>query len=175
VVVDEKGRVWSFGENKYGQLGRVTEGKTDPKPSLVVGMEPALRGSTISVDCGWSHTLLAAKSADGTSVFYGWGRNDKGQLGTGTQEPVPSPKELFADKNLATVACSSESTVVVDIDGRIWGCGWNEHGNLGARSQEDKYELTLMLGARVVGPPGVHDGTITIAAGGAHFFAAKVI
>jgi alpha-tubulin suppressor-like RCC1 family protein len=72
------------------------------------------------------------------------------------------------------VACGSESTIAIDDKGHIWGCGWNEHGNLATRCQGDQLELTKTLGAKVVGPPGLHDGRTAIAAGGAHFFATKV-
>jgi alpha-tubulin suppressor-like RCC1 family protein len=175
IVVDVKGRVWSFGENKYGQLGRDIEGVKDPNPTLVEGLEPVPRGSTVHVDCGWSHTVLHIGAPDGTSSFFGWGRNDKGQLGTGTTEAVSSPILLFPDKELQAVACGSESTIALDTGGQLWGCGWNEHGNLATGCQEDKLDLTKTVGARVVGPPGLYEGKVSIAAGGAHFLTAKVV
>ena len=174
VAVDDKGRVWSFGDNKYGQLGRPIVGKMDQTPTLVDGLEPVPRGSIVSVDCGWSHTLLEVNAPDGNVYFYGMGRNDKGQLGTGTGEPLLSPERLFHGKNLRSAACGSESTIAVDGKGTIWGCGWNEHGNLATQCQEDKLDLAMSVGAKVVGPPGLHGGRITIAVGGAHFFATKV-
>ena len=175
ITVDKKGRIWSFGENKYGQLGRPVNGKKDPVPGLVGGVQPSM-GGVVEIDCGWSHTIVCLKESpedSRLSKVFGWGRNDKGQLGlTG---PISSPVELFKDKNLSSIACGSESTMVVEeATNDILGCGWNEHGNLATRSQNDRQELTKALGAKVVGPPGLHDGKVIVAVGGAHFFASKV-
>jgi len=66
---------------------------------------------------------------------------------------------------------------VVDEDGKIWGCGWNEHGNLGnSNADENIYQLTAATGARLMKPPhgteSEHEGAeFLIAAGGAHFLA----
>ena len=174
VAVDEKGRVWSFGENKYGQLGRTTKGKTDSTPVLVDGLKDIPAGSRTRICCGWSHSVLQVELPGGENAFYGWGRNDKGQLGTGNSDPVSEPTLLFQNKNFRSVACGSESTVAIDGDDKIWGCGWNEHGNLATGCKTDKLKMTKTLGAKVVGPPGLHDGMTVIAAGGAHFFATKV-
>jgi alpha-tubulin suppressor-like RCC1 family protein len=175
-VLDDQGRIWTFGENKHGQLGRsiVGEEKKDPVPRLVEGFEPVVSASHCEITCGWSHTIMRIESADGTSAVYGWGRNDKGQLGTGTTESVPVPRRLFANnsKTIRSIVCGSESTLALDEAGDVWGCGWNEHGNLALGTDKDALELTKTVGARIVAP---HDGKkIVIAAGGAHFLAARV-
>jgi alpha-tubulin suppressor-like RCC1 family protein/cation transport regulator ChaC len=174
VVVDNKGRVYSLGENKYGQLGRPIEEKIDPVPSLVQGLESISASSRIKVVSGWSHTVLTVESEDGSTRAFGWGRNDKGQLGTGTIDSVPASLELFADKKIQSIVCGSESTMVLDTSGEIWGCGWNEHGNLSIGSTKDTLSLTKTVGARVVGPPGSGQ-QLAVAAGGAHFLAAMVV
>lgn len=132
VAVDDQGRLWSWGENKYGQLGRaLPEGtKKDCTPGLVEGWTPIPmdENTRINLDSGWSHTLVQVQNSDGTQTVYGWGRNDKGQLGLGTTEPTFRPKRLFeeVEETLSQVACGSESTMVVLTNGNIWGCGWNE-------------------------------------------------
>ena len=132
VAVDEKGRVWSFGENKHGQLGRSLENNEtkDPVPGLVEGLDeirssPNGRYKLIS---GWSHTILTVESAhesgeddESVTIAYGWGRNDKGRLGTGTTEPVALPKRVFADKAIQSIACGSVSTMLLDKSNDIWG------------------------------------------------------
>jgi alpha-tubulin suppressor-like RCC1 family protein/cation transport regulator ChaC len=173
IVVDDKGRVYSFGENKYGQLGRPIEEKLDPVPSLVQGLESISASSRLQVVSGWSHTVLIVESENGTTRAFGWGRNDKGQLGTGTTDSVPASLELFADKKIQSIVCGSESTMVLDTYSEIWGCGWNEHGNLSIGSDKDALSLTKTVGARVVGPPGSGQ-QLAVAAGGAHFLAARV-
>ena len=79
VAVDSLNRVWTFGENKYGQLGRKTDQKKGCGPS-VVDMEGKIRkDDKVHVHCGWSHTILHVEGAEG-SKFFGFGRNDKGEM-----------------------------------------------------------------------------------------------
>ncbi len=127
VVADEHGRIWTFGENKYGQLGRSIEGnKFDATPTLVEGIPFFSKGANVQVDCGWSHTVVHATTTSGERLVFGWGRNDKGQLGLGNRDNVVSPVALFMEREISMVACGSECTMVVDSEGRIFGCGWNE-------------------------------------------------
>eukprot|EP00980_Cylindrotheca_fusiformis_P007349 scaffold1525_cov142-Cylindrotheca_fusiformis.AAC.149 len=177
IVVDSAGRIWTFGENKYGQLGRSFEGKFDPIPGIVDSSELKYpEGSHVSVDCGWSHSLVCAHTKDGGLETFGWGRNDKGQLGTGSHSSSePFPKRLFANRQLSFVSCGSEFTIAIEAESnRILGCGWNEHGNIATGNQDDHLELTETQGTNVYGPPGLHDGDLRVAAGGAHFFATRI-
>ena len=187
IVIDNLNRLWSFGENKYGQLGRPIDGKFDPAPALVdLNIS---KDATVYLSCGWSHNVIRVEvmgeSKDGdeissrSNVFYGWGRNDKGQLGTGDKSTVTTPQTIFdgtANKLLQDVACSSESTIVIDTKGKIYGCGWNEHGNLGTGNVDDQLVLHPTIGEKVVGPPTptLKTPEIAIAAGGAHFLAMVV-
>jgi alpha-tubulin suppressor-like RCC1 family protein/cation transport regulator ChaC len=175
-VLDEHGRVWTFGENKYGQLGRWTEAgvKFDPAPRLVDGFLGEKASSCYRIESGWSHTLALIRADDGTALVYGWGRNDKGQLGTRSTENMASPIRLFESKRIETIAAGSESTIVVNTDDKIWGCGWNEHGNLSTGNGSDAHELAPVVGARIVAPPPSDgNGRALIASGGAHLLAMK--
>eukprot|EP00934_Nitzschia_sp_Nitz4_P006224 Nitzschia sp. Nitz4//scaffold171_size48012//22476//24443//NITZ4_007123-RA/size48012-snap-gene-0.26-mRNA-1//-1//CDS//3329538695//6214//frame0 len=176
-VVDDRGRVWTFGENKYGQLGRgKIDGKFDSQPTLVADLPTFPVGSTVRVECGWSHTVVHAVAPSGESVVYGWGRNDRGQLGLGTTEHVFHPQRMFSEETpVVMVAVGSEFTTIVGRNGDIMGCGWNEHGNLAKGTiTETETSPGKVVGARVVGPPGLYNGTTTIAAGGSHVLAAIV-
>jgi len=65
--------------------------------------------------------------------------------------------------------------MVIDTDGQLLGCGWNEHGNLGTGNQEDSFTLSLTIGAKSVTPPDIMQKTgITLAVGGAHYLTAAV-
>lgn len=88
------------------------------------------------IESGWSHNL--AVTSDG--AVFGWGRNDKGQLGLGHKLPVKSPTRLFEKfkGKIKSVACGPETSNVMDESGQAWGCGWNEHGNLGVGDCEDR-------------------------------------
>ena len=116
-------------------------------------------------------------------LIYSLSSNDRGQLGLGenSESVIHFPQYLFSTRQngqkSAHVICGSESTHIVDEEGKILlGCGWNEHGNLAMSScDENVYQLTAATGARLVKAPysdqDASDGTCLIAAGGAHFLA----
>ena len=81
VMVDSLNRVWTLGENKHGQLGRTTKGKKDPTPAAVNMEGKITEDDTVTVFCGWSHTVLHVIGPKGNRVF-GFGRNDKGKKNT---------------------------------------------------------------------------------------------
>lgn len=176
VALDDRGRVWTFGDNQYGQLGRETVGRSDSKPGLV---DIGSMWKVQVISCGWSHTVVLAQNAEHQTAAWGWGRNDKGQLGKANTERVPRPMLLFPNLSagIESLDCGSESTVLVDSADRIWSCGWNEHGNLANGSTEDSHQLTLAVGAPVTLTPGYPEETskLRIAAGGAHVIAMRVV
>lgn len=53
--------------------------------------------------------------------------------------PASIPRQLVCpvgDHTLDLVATGSEFTIACDAIGGLWGCGWNEHGNLGIGHQD---------------------------------------
>jgi len=175
VAVDSLNRIWTFGENKHGQLGRKTQQKKGCGPSLVNTEGKIEKDDTVRVYCGWSHTIIHVRGAsNGRNKFFGFGRNDKGQLGNGSNTHADGPIELFSDQKIKSVRCGSESTMAIDDEGQVWGCGWNEHGNLGTGNQEDAFHLSRNRGAETCTPPDVQNSEIALAVGGAHYIVAAV-
>jgi hypothetical protein len=66
--------------------------------------------------------------------------------------------------------------MVIDTEGQLYGCGWNEHGNCGTGDQETENCLTLSLtrGAKSYTPPAMEKSDIALAVGGAHYLTAAV-
>eukprot|EP00559_Dactyliosolen_fragilissimus_P006808 CAMPEP_0184870952 /NCGR_PEP_ID=MMETSP0580-20130426/39340_1 /TAXON_ID=1118495 /ORGANISM="Dactyliosolen fragilissimus" /LENGTH=735 /DNA_ID=CAMNT_0027373351 /DNA_START=173 /DNA_END=2377 /DNA_ORIENTATION=- len=179
MVLDEHGRVWTMGDNKHGQLGR-NGGKSDG-PSLVNGTLGEKGSGCIAIDCGWSHciAIVLAKinksgQLDQEKHIYGWGRNDKGQLGC---EPYLRELPLYAlykdiaGRKIKSFSCGAESSMLVDESGKIWGCGWNDHGNISTGDNSDVYEMTEIVGTTMRNPKldQSYNSEIIVAAGGAHF------
>jgi alpha-tubulin suppressor-like RCC1 family protein len=176
------GQLWSWGtdsKNKYGQLGRSGEAET---PALVD--VPWTLGSHVIVDvqCGWSHCVaLVQDMTTQERVLYGWGRNDKGQLGLDptVHGTVPRPVPLSLP-HVRSFTCGSEFTMAVSGDDEsLWACGWNEHGNLGIGTAEEEFVATwhAVPTGQLAQPPGTlaaDSYPVQVAAGGAHFFAARV-
>jgi alpha-tubulin suppressor-like RCC1 family protein len=71
LVCDEDGKVYSFGQNKFGELGQGHD-KEVVKPTIIQDLISVYR-----VACGRHHS--AALDEDGTLYMWGWGA--RGQLG----------------------------------------------------------------------------------------------
>ena len=188
VVWCHDGTLWSWGsDNKYGQLGRtMTTNDTDSQFGVISTPWSSLEYKIVQVDVGWSHAVVLLEHVDtGERTLYGWGRNDKGQLGLGHNNTViPMPTRLSLATPVAFVSCGSEFTVAVSstpsLQGSyLWGCGWNEHGNLGESGIEYTTEWKSLAG-QIVFPPGTRQDAdadafpIAIAAGGSHVLATRV-
>ncbi|VDB83344.1 unnamed protein product [Peniophora sp. CBMAI 1063] len=125
------GRVTALGSSRVGQLDGVAD-------LLDVG----------SVHCTWSGTYI--RTIGDSSPALSTGKNDKGQLGRPTHDsssPSLSPVILPAtigNNAIKDMACGSEHVVVLTRDGKVYGWGWNEHGNLGTGGVEDVPLPTLL-------------------------------
>jgi alpha-tubulin suppressor-like RCC1 family protein len=191
VAVDDRNRVWTIGDNRHGQLGRTVEDAQRGEPEVVV-LDSSVASSSYSVEsisCGWSHTVILIKwlgdgAGAGSTRVYGWGRNDRGQLGTSSTDNILLPLRLFETHNVKSVECGSEFTAVVCANDRVWSCGWNEHGNLATGDSRDRFELVPAVGVSHGGftaspqigrpPPYPENSPVRVAAGGSHLVAMRV-
>ena len=192
VVLDEYGRIWTLGDNKYGQLGRLRD-DSDREPQLVDGPLGQVNSGCFAVYSGWSHILALSRDTEDSDacILHGWGRNDKGQLGSipgSSQSYISIPQVLNGSLKVQAACCGSESSHVVDLEGKILSTGWNEHGNLGIghydqqsddKTSESSSTWMATTGTRVVAPPstnrkGEEKTKILLAAGGAHLIAMAV-
>ncbi|KAL7533380.1 hypothetical protein ACHAXR_005195 [Thalassiosira sp. AJA248-18] len=196
-VLDEHGRVWTLGDNKYGQLGRTLDSAVSKgKPQLVDGPLGQAGSGCYAICSGWSHILALTRDVGSEAVnLYGWGRNDKGQLGMNSSQGYAAVPQLLkpcldTDGSAAGIesdnravliqsaCCGAESSHVLDIDGNIYSTGWNEHGNLavgyGSKSTECCSSWMATSGVRVVAPPPSNAERKLFAAGGAHMIAIAI-
>ncbi|KAJ7294853.1 hypothetical protein O6H91_Y228200 [Diphasiastrum complanatum] len=86
VALSEQGKVYSWGWNKFGQLG-VGDANNRCAPQLVQIPEDQI---VMQVSCGWRHTVAIT---DGYNVFS-WGRGTSGQLGHGDILDRSIPKRI---------------------------------------------------------------------------------
>ncbi|GMH81982.1 hypothetical protein TrST_g5858 [Triparma strigata] len=163
LLLDDAGRVWGLGDARHGQLGGAVEEGSKRSEDLVLIWDGE---AIVGIDCGWSHCV--AWTADGK--VWGWGRDDKGQLGERRDGEVGKAKmrRIFEGfgfgSAVKTVMCGPETTYVLEERGAVWGTGWNEHGNLGVGDCIDRFGL---VDVKVQGSL-LRDGVSRIAVGGAH-------
>jgi len=166
VLLTEKGLVYTFGSNSFGQLGIGISPRATDKPILV----ESLREIPIQrIACGGDHTL--ALSSD--RRLFAWGWNELGQLGSGDYEnryvPIEIQFPIYGDE-LSQPSVENESergkqtglahvssqpleiehivgskyghSFAVSKDGRVFGFGWNEQGQLGIGDRDNRNEPT---------------------------------
>jgi hypothetical protein len=123
MALTDKGDVYIWGNNEYGQLGLGTYIQQNTPIKL------DLPSKTRDVACGGSFGV--ALSVDG--YVHVFGINGAGQLGIGDpDEKVPIPKKLeVPGEKIIGVTCGYHHTIVVTESEKIYGWGANGAGQLG--------------------------------------------
>ena len=96
---------------------------------------PGLEGA-LQVSAGNSHACVLLESGE----VHCWGKNDRGQLGTGSPSPVQSSVPLAVtglDEEIFMVGCGDQHTCAVTATGSLRCWGLNAMGQLGDGTVED--------------------------------------
>lgn len=135
VALDQNGKLWSWGDDSNGQLGRGEPALCTAtlQCRLDIGQVAGL-DHVLSVSSGYGHIL--ALRDDGTA--WGFGLNTHGQLGDGTSTSRNTPVQVkWAEAYAGTVgtliqlSASSASSYALDNKGQVWAWGRNQSANLG--------------------------------------------
>ena len=134
--VDDKGKVYTWGDNKWGQLGNGTDVEYSNEPICISDIpENALNGKNIVELQSNDSTMIAI---DNEGKVYTWGENYYGQLGNGTDveysnEPIcisDIPENALNGKNIVEVQ-SGDTMIAIDSEGKVYTWGDNIFGLLG--------------------------------------------
>jgi len=146
------GGIKCWGLNGGGQLGNGTYADSG-SPEEVSG----LGGGRISVAVGGAH--VCALSATGGVKC--WGRNDRGQLGSGTNSDQNTPVDVAGlPEEVVAIAAGKDHTCALTVRGGVKCWGSNEFGQLGNGTTVDS--------GKPVDVEGLSEGVGAIAAGGGH-------
>jgi alpha-tubulin suppressor-like RCC1 family protein len=173
LVLTSTGQLYSFGSNRYGQLGRAANaGSSLPNPVPGTVALPGATGPVVRIAAGCEHSLALTS----TGQLYSFGSNRYGQLGRAanaeTSSPNPTPVQVVLPSDAGTptaIAAGGSHSLVLTTSGQILAFGLNERGQLGNASNAGS-ERANPVPVRVV-LPGASAAPIAIAAGAEHSLA----
>ena len=137
VVVTDTGKVFGAGRNDSGELGC---GNTTMQALPCQMILPLGKKAKSIVNTGYGGTGSSDLYGDNTFVIttdgdvYGVGDNYYGQLGIGTSgaaQSTPQKMQLPAVIEAQSVRAGAGTVVVLGSDGRVYGVGNNNYGQLG--------------------------------------------
>ncbi len=139
LALDSSGRVYAWGDDHYGELGKLDPGQLIRTP-VAVSLPVAAR----AVSAGYGYSLVVG--SDGK--VYAWGADDYGQLGDGSLRSfTSSPVAVSLDPSNPTVKAIAVSagdcySLAMSGDGKIYAWGDNRRGQLGDGTASASPQLT---------------------------------
>ncbi|OTF74826.1 hypothetical protein BLA29_000392 [Euroglyphus maynei] len=127
-------RLMAMGWNGLGQTtGTAQHSHRSP---VFTGLE-----NVEKIACGWAHSLALTD----TGRLYSWGLNESGRLGLNDEmnRNVPSEIEFTGedDYQIKDFVAGAAHTLFLMKNGALYGCGWNDNGELGS-PDFDQFELS---------------------------------
>lgn len=112
--IDAKGRLWTWGTNRYGEagIGHATSSVEDPR---VISTEGQQFRSLITDDD-------RSYAIDSRGIGWGWGKSDGGMLGSGTDGNVTAPEQL-GSRRWQKFALVDGSTYGLTMSGDLFVAG----------------------------------------------------
>lgn len=132
------GSVRSCGNNNFGELGDSTT--LNQSTPVITGLPPGANIQKISG--GVWYTLFL--NSNGTT--WACGNNSFGQLGDSTnlQREIPVQVNFPVGTVIKDISAGGHHSLFLKDDGTVWGCGWNDDGQLGDTIAANKLIPTQM-------------------------------
>lgn len=144
LLLTSTGRVLSFGQNSYGQLGHGYDAGSVLSDCLRPRYIEALRNvKCICVSAGELHS--GAVTGDGD--VYTWGEGFCGQLGLGDRRPQLLPRQVtlggLEDECVSNMSCGCRHTLVTTEEGEVYSWGLGRFGVLGRSYTDFTYQTDV--------------------------------
>ncbi|SEC00569.1 S-layer homology domain-containing protein [Paenibacillus sp. GP183] len=127
------GTLWSWGYNKYGQLGNGTQ--TDK----LIPVQTGNKNNWTQVSSSGEHTVATDTYGD----LWAWGQNF-GYLGDGTWNTKYSPGKISTVSNVTYIQAGWYSNYVINKDNALYDWGINSDYQLGDGTNNTIYEPKLI-------------------------------
>ncbi|MDR0664937.1 MAG: hypothetical protein LBF86_05385 [Helicobacteraceae bacterium] len=153
IALDIDGKVWTSGNNDFGQLGAGDfTVKTQSNSLSAFKLVGSLTDKTIvDIAAGYDQTF----AIDDTGGAFSSGRNDFGQLGAGdfTDRNVFEKIESLSGVRVTAIASGKQHTIALDSEGGVWAAGANSLGQLGIDDTDAKnafVKVSSLSGKKIV-------------------------
>jgi len=164
------GELYTFGSNRYGQLGRAANsGASLPNSTPERTGLPGIQGTAVQVAAGHEQSLALSS----TGQLYSFGGNRYGQLGRAANagseapNPVPAPVTLpQASGPVVQIAAGHDHCLALTSTGQLYSFGSNRYGQLGRAANPETADPNPLPAQ--VQLPGLEGSIVAIAAGGYH-------
>ena len=138
-AIDKNGIIWSWGFNNVGQLG-INSTTSRITPTSICG--------AIKTFCKVSTGSDFALAVDKNGRLWSWGFNNVGQLGDNSVTQKSTPVSVCgAVKTFCHINTGSNYSLGIDKNGRLWGWGYNNFGQLGINSITSQRTPVSICGA----------------------------
>ncbi|KTF74001.1 hypothetical protein cypCar_00039178, partial [Cyprinus carpio] len=120
------GQIFSWGQNKYGQLGLGMQGAGVSSPQVL----QSLQGVPFAqISAGGAHSFGLTLSG----AVFGWGRNKFGQLGLSDNDDrcFPALLKTLRSQRVVYISCGEDHTAVLTKEGGVFTFGAGGYGQLG--------------------------------------------
>lgn len=122
VFLDESGQVWTWGDNRFGQLGNGTT-TASASPAVISGLP-----TIAAVAAGGGHTM--ALTTDGN--VWTWGGNHDNTLGVSTDTTTQTtPVQIAGLDHIVAITAGDGHGVALRSNGTVWTWGINKDGQTG--------------------------------------------
>ncbi|XP_053476679.1 probable E3 ubiquitin-protein ligase HERC4 isoform X2 [Ictalurus furcatus] len=126
LALSRRGQIFSWGQNRYGQLGLGKERLCVLTPQVI----HSLQGIPFAqISAGGAHSFALTMSG----AVFGWGRNKFGQLGLNDNKDrcFPSLLKTLRSQRVVYICCGEDHTAALTKEGGVFTFGAGGYGQLG--------------------------------------------
>lgn len=133
------GLVFTWGGGKNGRLGHGDE-KIRAHPTCVASL---MGYEAIAITSGYHNNLVL--TSNGEVWSWGWGAHGQLGLGDTKDRDVPTVIGELSSEDICYLSCGDRHSFAISKDGRVFGWGSNEFGQLGCGKKRDTVLKPLLI------------------------------
>jgi len=168
ILVTTANRIFSWGENNFGQLGDGTESNRISPVEITSNFNLQVDDDITKISTKADHNLLLTS----TNLVFTWGYNFYGQLGDGSNQSSSLPImitpsfQLQSNENIESVYAGCQHSMAISTDNQVFTWGNNLYGQLGNKDTSNRLKPTEITSEFNL----VSDEIVEVIAGQLHAF-----